>query len=294
MKLRATGRNGFTLIELLVVIAIIAILAAMLLPALTRAKMKAQGVYCMSNHKNLMLAWRMYVEDSSETLPFTKGNGNYDPSAWVNGWLDYTTAADNWDVNQDIKTSLIYPHAGKNPSIYKCPSDQSTVSVAGKVLPRVRSMSMVAWVGGRGSGSGTLASMGWSQTTLGNTKGEARIYRKYNDMLDPGPVKTSVFLDEREDSINDGMFVIAMEGAALSPGAAPTPASYGITDYPAAYHGGAGGFSFADGHAELKKWRDPRTTPPLTKGVNYSYQFKSTPNNPDVAWMQDNSTRRIP
>ena len=155
-------------------------------------------------------------------------------------------------------------------------------------------MSMVNWVGGRGDGSGHLMDMNWSQTYRGNTRGEARIYRKSNDMSVPGPSKTGVFLDEREDSINDGMFVIAMEGAATTPGAAPTPANYGIVDYPAAYHGGAGGFSFADGHAELRRWRDPRTTPPLKKGQNYNFDFKPTPNNPDVAWMQDNCTRRIP
>jgi prepilin-type processing-associated H-X9-DG protein len=113
-------------------------------------------------------------------------------------------------------------------------------------------------------------------------------------MADPGPAKTAVFLDEREDSINDGMFVIAMEGAAPSPSVAPNPGAYGIVDYPAAYHGNAAGFSFADGHSILKKWQDARTQPPLLKGQSYSFQFKSTPNNPDVAWMQDNSTRRIP
>jgi prepilin-type processing-associated H-X9-DG protein len=113
-------------------------------------------------------------------------------------------------------------------------------------------------------------------------------------MTVPGPVKTSVFLDEREDSINDGMFVIAMEGAAPSPNAQPNPGAYGISDYPAAYHGGAGGFSFADGHSELKKWLDPRTAPPVLKNQVRDFNFKGTPNNPDVAWMQDNSTRRIP
>jgi prepilin-type processing-associated H-X9-DG protein len=113
-------------------------------------------------------------------------------------------------------------------------------------------------------------------------------------MINPGQAKTAVFLDERQDSINDGMFVVAMEGAAASPSAAPTPGAYGITDYPAAYHGGAGGFSFADGHSELKKWRDSRTMPPLMESGNYDYQFKPSPNNKDVAWMQDNSTRRIP
>ena len=136
--------------------------------------------------------------------------------------------------------------------------------------------------------------MNWSQTTLGTTRGEARIYRKYSDMTDPGPAKTAVFLDEREDSINDGMFVIAMEGAAASPGAAPNPEAYGIVDYPAAYHGGAGGFSFADGHSELKKWQDSRTQPPVLRGQVRDFNFKATPNNPDVAWMQERATRRIP
>ncbi|HCL91578.1 MAG: prepilin-type N-terminal cleavage/methylation domain-containing protein [Kiritimatiellae bacterium] len=290
MKHGARPLRGFTLIELLVVIAIIAILAALLLPALARAKTKAQGIMCLNNHRQLLLAWKMYVDDSREILPFVKS----DPAAWINGWLDYSGAADNWDINHDITQSILWPYCGKNAAIFKCPADQSSVNFRGIVYPRVRSMSMVNWVGGRGNGAGGLAAMSWSQTTMGNTSGEARIYRKSSDMIDPGPSKTAVFLDEREDSINDGMFVIAMEGAPSRPGAAPTPSAYGIHDYPAAYHSGAGGFSFADGHSELKKWRDSRTTPPLLKGRNIDYSFKPTPNNPDVAWMQENSTRRIP
>ena len=295
MKRNRNVRTGFTLIELLVVIAIIAILAAMLLPALSKAKQKAQGIYCMNNHKHLVLAWKMYLDDNRDVLPFVKGNGNYDPYAWVNGWLDYSSAPDNWDINHDLTPGILWPYCGKSAGIFKCPADQSTVlNPARQTVPRVRSMSLINWVGGRGSGGGQLMAMSWSQTSFGNSSGEARIYRKMGDMRDPGPTRTGVFLDEREDSINDGMFVIAMEGAATIPGGAPTPASYGIVDYPAAYHGGAGGFSFADGHAELRRWRDPRTTPPLRTGQNFDFNFKPTPNNPDVAWMQDNSTRRIP
>ena len=283
MKSRARLAQGFTLIELLVVIAIIAILAALLLPALSQARLKAKGMQCMNNNRQLMLAWRMYVDDSKDRLPASKGG----PYQWMSGTMDYNTAnASNWDPSVDVWQSPLWPFCGKNAKIFKCPADTSKLVVRGITYPRVRSMSMLNWVGGRGDANGNPAAMNWSNTTLGNTPGECRVYYKMADLVTPGPQGTFVFVDERSDSVNDGFFVVQMEGY-------PTATST-LCDLPAQYHAGGAGFSFADGHAQIKPWRTALLRAPDDPDVVLPYPTPVSGFNTDVNWLQDNATRWIP
>ncbi len=269
------GRTGFTLIELLVVIAIIAILAAMLLPALARAKCRAQGVSCMNNSRQLMFAWRLYAEDNRDVLPFgyatTAGPPDNRPYLWVKGYIDVNndSAADNWDADATLKLGAIWPYC-KSITIFRCPADPSTaINNLNQRVPRIRSMSMSNWVGGNGNDPPSYRGY-WGLA------GKWHVYRKTTEMRNPGPSNTFVLLDERKDSINDAYFVVEMDGY-------PSPATHRIIDWPASYHCGSCGFAFADGHSEIHKWRDSRTMPPLVQNIN----AVATPNNQDVAWLQD-------
>jgi prepilin-type N-terminal cleavage/methylation domain-containing protein/prepilin-type processing-associated H-X9-DG protein len=277
--------RGFTLIELLVVIAIIAILASMLLPALTRAKLKAQGVQCMSNHRQLSLAWRQYTEDNQDVLLYASGDETaWQPGVWISGTLDFNPGnASNWDPSIDIYRSPMWAYCGKNLGIWKCPSDNSFVVVNGVSKPRVRTMVMNLYLGGfKGTGGNVFNEQSW------------RLYRKYSSLNVPGPDRIFVFLDEREDAINWGNFYADMTGYP-SGAFAGNPAAYKLADIPASYHGGACGFSFADGHSEIKKWRDSRTMPALKKqGLTFDgYASVASPRNPDVFWLQDHATRPV-
>jgi len=277
------SRRGFTLIELLVVIAIIAILAGLLLPALSKAKAKAQGILCMNNTKQLMLAWNMYVGDNRDTVPFAYAENpasiNY-PAGWTHGILDYNNGnTDNWNATNTLMKGAIWPYTGNSLPIWRCPADPIRVTPTsgpskGQSIQRTRSMSMDAWFG--------MNEGNWSLTWFGDQT--FRAYFKLSDVVNPGPASTWLLVDEHPDSINDGFFCVDMLGY-------PNVASTTLPDCPASYHNGACGFAFADGHSEIHKWLDYRTMPPI-KHQTYS-PAASQGNNKDIVWLWEHTTSKV-
>jgi prepilin-type N-terminal cleavage/methylation domain-containing protein len=284
--MKTKEKSGFTLIELLVVIAIIAILAAMLLPVLSRAKMRAQGAQCQSNMRQLAMGWIMYLSDSQGRLPINGDEGDEpasttDPTTvdpqWCPGRMDSGQGTEPTN-NAWIKAGLIYPGVN-NTGVYRCPADTSTYIYSTTTAypkgpagdARVRSMSMNGYMNGSLDYFGTLTGAGYTSSGF-------KIFRKDSDLAIPGASSLWLMIDENPYSINDAFFV-NNPSSAQNP---PTGTQW--TDCPASYHAGACGINFCDGHAIIKKWMDATVTTwnyPQGSGSHQASQVPPT----DLNWL---------
>jgi prepilin-type N-terminal cleavage/methylation domain-containing protein/prepilin-type processing-associated H-X9-DG protein len=259
-KRRVSPKRGFTLIELLVVIAIIAILASLLLPALSRARMSAQGAACGNNLKQLSLAWLVYADDNNQLLvnnSSTADTRTYGQS-WVNNIEDWGTSVENTNPAYVLSGKLA-PYLNNNLGVYRCPSDHT----AAQNGPRLRSVSMNSLVG-----DPLITPNRFNPTWVQFLK----------TTQFPGPANFYVFVEEHPDTINDGYFMNRWDVIQWG-------------NLPASWHNNAANLSWADGRVERHRWIPNTVRPPVRGGVGSSGFVPSPPT--DYLWLRERTSVKI-
>lgn len=264
------------MIELAVVLAVLVTLAALQLTWAATPKSRSALMVCQNNLRQLTAAWLVYAHDNGDRLVGNLDGGDALNAAnsnrcWYVGSLDFNAGnSANTNLNY-LRNSQLGRYVGPDLRVFKCPADRSAVAYGGKPVARVRSVSMNSYMGER---TGPYTS-GYRQ------------FKNLSEIVQPTPSEALVFLDEREDSINDGWFAISMSG--FEP---RFPNAETLVDYPADYHDRGANVSFVDGHVETWHWRDRRTTPPHRRGQLLALAV-ATPNNPDVERLQAAASRKI-